>query len=661
MKSATPRKPDRCFLPAVGPGALFLATALAAADSSAWQHRQTLAIDAPGIVHVALPDETLDAARADHGDIRIVDAAGREIAFALVTGRRPAVRPVAARAFRSTLSATATQLVIDAGAAAATEVVLETPAPEFVKRARLESSADGTIWQSADDGLPLFRQAGVSRLSVPAPARHLRITIDDARSRPVPFTGARIIPAAPTAAPTQPLAARIARREEFAGETVLTLDLSAAHVPLDTLTLTTPERLFTRRVTVGVRELRDEAAVERTVAAGTIFTLLPDGEAPTAHTSLALDAIAPSRELIVHIANDDSPPLAISAVALTRLETTLTFDAPAAGEYALLTGQPQAVAPRYDVARLRPGHAPTATRLTPGPLTANPDYRAPEALAGTLLLGAALDPAPWLYRKAVRLAAAGVHQLELDLDVLAHAQSGFGDVRLLRDGAQVPYLIERPALARALELALTATNDPRRPRISRWEIKLPRAGLPLTRLTLTSPTALFQRQLHVFEHLTDDRGNRHTRSLAIMPWSRTPGAQRALIIPLPAPPTTDTLIIETDNGDNPPLVLATASATHPVTRLLFKADPAPLALYYGHPQAPAPRYDLALVAAPILAAEKHVAALAAEERTKAGSWTKTALGAGRGGILFWSVLALVVVVLLIVVAKLLPKPPAAPS
>ncbi len=74
--------------------------------------------------------------------------------------------------------------------------------------------------------------------------------------------------------------------------------------------------------------------------------------------------------------------------------------------------------------------------------------------------------------------------------------------------------------------------------------------------------------------------------------------------------------------------------------------------------ATAPRYDMALVAGQILAAEKSVASLGAEEQARTGGWADRALAGSRAGLLFWSVLALVVIGLLVVVAKLLPKPPA---
>ncbi|MEO6246659.1 MAG: hypothetical protein ABIQ12_14630 [Opitutaceae bacterium] len=639
--------------------ALFALAPLRAFEVSEWKNRQTLRVDTPGTVTFALPPETLDAARADHGDLRLLDPAGREVAFGLSRMTPPAVRPTPAKAFRSTLTATATEVVIDTGDTRGTSLVLASPAPNFLKAARIETSADGVTWRLAGDGVPLFRQFGAEQLAVPAAAAFVRITLDDSRSRPVPITGAMVVSRTASPPVAVPLGVRIARREEFAGETVLALELDAAHTPLDKLEFSTPERLYTRRVTIGVRELGEGTAVERTLTTGTIFRVAFEGDAPVSQSTVRLGFVPPTRELIVHIVNGDSPPLAFPAVALTRHEVRCYFDAAVVGDYTLLTGNERVTAPRYDVAGFRPGPDVSVSALTPGPLTPNPGYRAPETLPGTTLLGAAIDPAPWRFRKAVQVTTPGVQQLELDLDVQVRAQAGFGDVRLVRDGAQVPYLLERPALSRSLDLTLKPANDPSRPRLSRWEIALPQAGLPLTRLTLSSPTPLFQRHLRVFETVTDDRGNRHERTFATGEWSHTPGEARPVTLPLNSTPATATLIVETDNGDNPPIALTTATATHGVVRLLFKTEAAPVALYYGNAQATSPRYDLALVAGQILTAPKIAATLGPEENARPEGWAKHALAGASGGALFWAVLALVVMGLLGVVAKLLPKPPAA--
>lgn len=119
----------------------------------------------------------------------------------------------------------------------------------------------------------------------------------------------------------------------------------------------------------------------------------------------------------------------------------------------------------------------------------------------------------------------------------------------------------------------------------------------------------------------------------------------------------DVLWIETDNGDNPAIVLGAVSAIYPVARLIFKTTETDgFTLVTGNPAALAPRYDLSLVAAKLLTSARNTARLAASDTNTAKRKVTLEIN---GGIFFWGALGLVVVVLLVVVAKLLPKPPAA--
>ena len=125
---------------------------------------------------------------------------------------------------------------------------------------------------------------------------------------------------------------------------------------------------------------------------------------------------------------------------------------------------------------------------------------------------------------------------------------------------------------------------------------------------------------------------------------------------LDSPPSSDTLVLETNNGDNPPIELEKLQAFYPATRILFKAQPADaLLLYYGNERAIAPRYDLSLVAGQLLAADQSEAALGTGEPLKT-SWGE-GHRPGPGGIAFWVMLAVVVVALLVIIARLLPQSP----
>jgi hypothetical protein len=210
-------------------------------------------------------------------------------------------------------------------------------------------------------------------------------------------------------------------------------------------------------------------------------------------------------------------------------------------------------------------------------------------------------------------------------------------------------------LTRALSPAVAPANDPKQPQRSRWKLTLPRPNLPVTRLECRPRTTLFQRTVRAWEELPYDRGGTFHRELGSADWKRTSDSKTFLAVNL-SPPQTDTLFLETDNGDNPPIDLDSFRLVHSVTRLVFKSSQPPV-LYYGNPSVSAPRYDLSLVAAKLLSADKSVATLGAEEVLRKAAWTEGAPLSGVRGWLFWGILVLVVAGLIAVIVRLLPKPP----
>ena len=139
---------------------------------------------------------------------------------------------------------------------------------------------------------------------------------------------------------------------------------------------------------------------------------------------------------------------------------------------------------------LRGAHA---TTVVPGDLEAMPGYHERTELGApplpdVPLTGAPLDTRDWRFRRTVDIPGSGVQELELDADALAHSQPDFGDARLMRDGNQIPYVLERPDLSRSLELSPEPAPDSKRPTVSRWAVRLPRAGMPLRSVVLSSST-----------------------------------------------------------------------------------------------------------------------------------------------------------------------------
>ena len=638
------------------------------ADSSAaplpaeWQHVQDFNVTMPGLIKLSLPTTTCDAARPALEDLRLYDANGNELPY-LIQHLAPAARAIqSAKSFQVSLNPSTTVITLETGLAQPLDgVTLESPATSFIKSVQIEASVDGKSWETVVQGQPIFRQpngASQLHLTVPAsPRPWLRLTVNDQRSQPIPFTGAVVHAAAAEPTPTESFPVTIADRHENPGETRLTINLGAANIDLANIQIETSEPLFIRPVTLAVPQVLEDSIREQAVAHGSIYRVAIEGQTAVVNLTLPLESQVRSRELLLLIQNQDSPPLPITTVQAERRLVYLVFLARSAGVYHLLTGNRRCATPRYDLAAL--GASLKGVMVSPiqlTPLTDNPGYRSPELLSGVPQVGTALDVTDWKFRKAVKRTRAGAQQLELDLEVLARAQPDFQDLRLVRDGNQLPYILQRTSIIRALMPPVTATNDTKDPKLSRWIIKLPQASLPLTRLGCATRTALFEREVTLYEEVADERGEKSRRNLGAATWVQTPNRPgKGFVMTFGSRMQTDTLILETHNGDNPPIELEQFQVIYSATCVLFKAAPEDeFFLYYGNRRVAPPRYDLSLVAGQLLAADKTPASLAAGEQLKKSSWGEGRTS-GKGGVLFWGVLALVVVALLVIIFRLLPK------
>jgi len=632
-------------------------------DPNEWRNTQTVEVPAKGLVRVSVPATTLDAAQPGLEDLRIVDSTGNQVPYLierLLPDSESTIRPTE---FRSTIENGATRLNLKTGTGAPISgVSLETPATQFMKAADVEGSNDGRTWTKLAGGDSLFQLpngATKLRVSVPEGAwQFLRITVDELGSPPVPFTGAQLHKAR-TNAPAEAVAVTIKSRDESPGITRLALDLGAANLTLGSLRIESNEPVFTRPVTLAVPEVSDDGIRERNINDAVIYRVNVKGK-NEAHLEIPLELQIQTRELLVLIRNEDSPPISIDAVRADRRLVRLTFFANQPGQYSLLSGNTQSAAPRYDLSALSGKlNNVAAIDVVPSALAPNPNYKPPEALATVTLSGAKIDVAKWKFRKLLPLTQNGVQQAELDPELQARSQPDQRDIRIVRGEFQLPFILQRTSLSRPINLNAAAANNPKKPALSRWSVKLPQPGMPITRLVCTSPSPLFHRQMRVWEEVSDERGDKFSAELGSGTWDQTPNSpRRELVIELNARPQSDALFLETDNGDNPAIELRDFRGYYPVTRVVVKAtpDPAqPVWLYYGNPDATAPRYDLTLVASELLKAQRSTVTTGAEENLspKPSVVSQTLTGSTR--YIFWGALALVVIVLLAIMSRFLPK------
>ncbi|CAN5746678.1 hypothetical protein BH11VER1_BH11VER1_28850 [soil metagenome] len=634
-----------------------------ALDATPWQHEQSFEISASGITRLELPAETLNVSRAELQDLRLISPSGVETPYILERFSLTPPREAAVRTFKSNFieSDGGTVVEVETGSAEPIEALtLDSPAANFIKAARLEGSNDGVQWNELAKNEVLFRQPnGANRLRIPfisASYNKLRITFNDSRSQPVPFTAARV----EFTRQKQALVSHgvsITRTDEKSHETVLTVNLGAANLHLAHLRLAVSDPVFSRRVSVSYTRDNNGKSQSVPVSSAVIYRVTTNDGLSTAWLDVPIHQQVPTSEITVTIDNGDSPPLKFSGLEATRQPVTAIFVALENGPWKLLTGNASVNGPRYDLTsldqQLRQGNA---TRVTAGELSLNPNFKATAALPNVTPQGAEIDLAKWQYRKPIAVKEAGVIRVEFDTEVLAHSQSSFGDVRLIQDGRQIPWQLDPTNATKTLQPAVVKETDPKRPTVSIWRITMPIDSLPALRLTCTSPTELFERRISAWSKRKDSMGNEYKSSLGSAQWvHQKSGARQSLSFEFPSARVPETFFLETDNGDNPSIYIEDVKVEYAVVTLAAKlTESAPVFLYYGNDRVAMPSYDLRLVRNELLSATKQSADLGLEEKLLADRKRDTG-DVSAGSPWLWVALAAVIGALLWVVAKMLPK------
>lgn len=629
---------------------LLLAAISALADHAAWTHQQKLPVTQTGLQRVELDPALLDASATALGDLRLVNPAGEERPFAVLMPQRPPKHVEEAAGFTQRLEGAVSRFEFQsAGREVLNEVEFRVVEADFIKPAMLEGSVDGATWQTLAENALICRRSGFEKVTLrfaEAKWTHFRLTLDDSRSRPAVMQGATLR-GSRDEAPEVPQTATILSREEKNGSTHLRIGMGAANLPLASLRLKTAERVFQRQIRVGG-------------ASTWFFRLQHEGRSVEDFEHL-LDQSHPSRELELVIENGDNPPLKIDGIDITRHVLPLVFQADVAGEWRLVAGNPQASTPNYDLVKMADElrRAPS-TLVKAGAVEPNPAFRAEAALPARGDDGEVrLDKRGWQWRRAIVPAEREprIFRVVLDDHALAHASASSSDLRVIAgESVLVRHLMQNKAETTLAAADLATFPDEKRPKTSRWRLKLPVAGLPVKALRLTTGSTLFERSLTAYEMEEDRRtGRMEPRQLGHVFWKSTPDAAMPEIrLELTQRPRGDEILLETDNGDNPALQLSAVQWEKPVVSLLFEAHGGarPLYLLYGNAKAIAPQYDIQLVQSRF---EKAAHAATQLGDVEVLETVKPPAESHSGSPWLWAALVLVVGGLLWVVARLLPK------
>lgn len=590
--------------------ALLLAAALPSLALAAETAREVLPAGA-GPQRLELDAAAVSAsARADLGDLRLADAAGREVPYLLVPPSAPAGRWQPGRLAPIHATRKESGFELDLGALRPVEQLRVEGLPEpFLKRFRLEGSGDRARWTElvAEGTLFALPAEELRLLAVTFPRgehRFLRLTWDDRSSARLPLPAAAVAfvpePSPPAPAPLRvPLA--LERRPSEPGISRFALRLPGPRLPVRAVVLDVPGDRLHRRAAVLEARLGEARLEPVTLGEATLRRVTRDGAGAEA---LRVEVQRPEElELELRVEDGDGGPLALAGAAAELAPLPwLYLEAAGPGPLTLRAGDPSRPPPRYDLEAVRDGLAaarPALARL--GAAAPAPPAPAAPALQAA---GAPVDPAAFRWSREVAAAPPGLAAVRLDAAVIARTRA-LADLRLAGpDGRQVPYLLEQreePLVVALPALAPAAGTPLARPGVTVVALALPEAGLPAARLVLSTASRLFERRVRVHEERPSAEGG--PRLLAEAAWRHADPERAAAPLTLALPATgAARLLLEVDDGDNAPLPLEAPRLLLPGWRLRFLHPGGPLRLLHGADGVEAPRYDLALLAPRLRAA-----------------------------------------------------------
>jgi len=356
---------------------------------------------APGVYDLTLPLSVMDKSRADLADLRLADANGREIPYALRIRRDVNdTREIGGRLFNyANVGTTASEASVDLGESPGehNEIEIDTAGTNFRRLVDVEGSDSGKDWKTlAGDVIFSFESQNKAvrsnRVSYPTSRyRYLRVRVfaDQPKEKQAPVIASVKVSRTlrekgelaswnVTVPPYQLL------RNQGVPASSWTIDLGG-RVPCDRLTLAINADSFSRPFQI---EAIDDPQNIRLITSGELTQRIGEQHAPRVIIFEQEEQVRKLRLLVTDYNNETLPIVSITAGAPARqlvFEVNESINPP----LRLFFGNPRATEPHYDYAEdvgARLSMAPIRGAF--GAVSTNPDYK-PEPLPLT-------ERVPWL-------------------------------------------------------------------------------------------------------------------------------------------------------------------------------------------------------------------------------------------------------------------------
>ena len=384
--------------------ALFAANSFSQSSMSSWPFftEVTPGSTAPNIYQFVVPLQVMDKAQWDLWDLRLYDARGHEIPYAIRIRREVNdIREIDARLFNQATVGNIGEVSLDLGENPGehNEVEIATSGSNFRRRVTVEGSDSGKDWAMLKTGDVIFSFASQNtvaesdRISYPLSRyRYLRLKVSadevtDSQAPSIELAHVKMAQRAKgeltkwsVAVPGYQLL-----RNQNAPASAWTIDLGA-RVPCDRLAIGIEDRSFSRPFQL---ENVDDPQNVRLVASGELTRRVGEANQPLV---IKFDNEEHVRKLRLLTNDYNNPTLAISSIEAAAPARQLIFELkePANQPLKLFFGNENAIAPHYDFESEVPATlaaaAPIAVAL--GPVSNNSDFK-PRPLPLT-------ERVPWL-------------------------------------------------------------------------------------------------------------------------------------------------------------------------------------------------------------------------------------------------------------------------
>jgi hypothetical protein len=373
---------------------------LFAAATSGWHDARAIVVppatSLPGYVRLALPLDIDGGPDSAYTDVRVIDADGREVPYALDIDPKVSPGVNAQLSDVGFVPGQFTQAVADAGDSGTlhSAIWIETTQPTFFEHVQIATSDDRRTWTVVTRDALIYRvefnDRGTTQVAYgPSRARWVRVRILNG-SKQFPITGASF--PAVVVPPQLVLLSNTQSARQSGSDTVVTFDFGTPNTNLGAVAFETTTPQYYRNVAFE-RPANGESGWEQ-FASSPISSYRSQRHAETA-TGAISTGNQHVRSLRVSVQNGNDKPLAGLRVTPLGYSHRIVFQAMPGARYRLLWNDPDAVAPVYDLGDVLQ-HEPwtVAAAVTLG------------GAASTAFAGSAGTGTPWLQQAALPIALA---------------------------------------------------------------------------------------------------------------------------------------------------------------------------------------------------------------------------------------------------------------